>query len=132
MLLGLLLLLPAAAKSKGAPTAPDPEYVSALATANRFLHAWQSQDHETGLLMPTDTAKRHTSEDHLDAFFSPGESVAEGFEITRGKKLKAGRYVFPVALWQTGPGKNRKPRPRFSEIIVVRTGKDDWAIDKLP
>jgi hypothetical protein len=22
--------------------------------------------------------------------------------------------------------------PRFSQIVVVNTGKDDWAIDKLP
>jgi hypothetical protein len=35
-------------------------------------------------------------------------------------------------LWQIVPGKSRKPRPRFSDVVVVRTGKDDWAIDKLP
>lgn len=117
-------------KPKAASSALDPDYVSALATANHFLHAWQIQDHETGVLLLTDAAKQHTSEDHLDAFFSLGESSEESFEITRGKKLGDGRYRFPIALWQTVPGK--KPRPRFSEIVVVRTGKDEWAIDKLP
>ncbi len=130
----LLLSIPCAAKSK--PKSPsnsvDSEYVSALATANRFLHAWQAQDHETGVLLLTDAAKQLTSEDGLDAFFSAGNANEEGFEIARGKKLQAGRYLFPVALWQTIPGKNRKPHAHFSEIIVVRTGKDDWAIDKLP
>jgi len=119
-------------KQKTVPSVVDAEYVSALATANRFLHAWQVQDHETGVLLMTDAAKQHSSEDRLDAFFSAGDSIEEGFEIAHGKKLQAGRYRFPVALWQTISGKNRKPHPRFSEIIVVRTGKDDWAIDKLP
>lgn len=119
-------------KPKTASTVVDPDYVSALATADRFLHAWQTQDHETGVLLLTDAAKQHTSEDHLDLFFSPGESTEEGFEINHGKKLKDGRYVFPVVLWQSIPGKNRKAHPHFSEIVVVRTGKDDWAIDRLP
>jgi len=131
LLLALAMSLPASAKSKAAWT-PDAVYVSALATANRFLHAWQVQDHEAGLLLLTDAAKRQTSEDYLDLFFSSEGSSQEGFEINRGKRLKAGRYEFPVALWHTIPGKNQKPRPRFSEIVVVRTGKDEWAIDKLP
>jgi hypothetical protein len=122
--------LAAKVKPKTASNAFDADYVFALATANRFLHAWQTQDHETGVLLLTDAAKHHTSEDHLDAFFSQRESPDHGFEITRGKKFGDGHYRFPVALWQTVPGK--KTRPRFSEIIVVRTGKDDWAIDKLP
>jgi hypothetical protein len=129
-----LLPLSAFAKTRPRPVSRplDAEYVSALATANRFLQAWQAQDHEAGLLLLTDAAKQHTSEDRLDEFFSPGESAGQAFEITRGKRLRAGRYEFPVALWQTIPGKNRKPTPHFSTIVVVRTGKDDWAIDKLP
>ncbi len=132
----LILLLPSIALAKAKPKTAsgtiDPDYVAALATANRFLHAWQVQDHETGVLMLTDSAKQHLSEDRLDAFFSAGEATAEGFEIARGKKLQAWRYRFPVALWQTVSGKKSKPHSRFSEIIVVRTGKDEWAIDKLP
>ena len=132
----LLTFLPtinwAKSKPKTASAAVDPDYVSALATANRFLHAWQVQDHETGVLMLTDAAKQRVSEDQLEAFFSAGDASAEGFEIARGKKLQPGRYRFPVAFWQSVSGKNRKLHPRFSEIIVVRTGKDDWAIDKLP
>ena len=118
-----------AAKPK---TAIDGEYVSALGAANRFLHAWQVQDHETGVLMLTDAAKRRVSEEALDAFFSAGAAREESFEINRGKRLAPGRYEFPIVLWHTASGKNGKPHPSYSKIVVVRTGKDDWAIDKLP
>src|ERR1700730_1509822 len=83
-----------AAKSKASfAKRSDPGYRSALATANRFLQAWQSQDHETGLLMLTDGAKHHSSEDDLRSFFSSGPDAA--YEIARGKKLKAGATPSP-------------------------------------
>ena len=110
--------------------APDTGYTSALATANRFLQAWQNQDHETGLLMLTDSAKQNSSEDRLEIFFSSGHDAA--YEIARGKKLKAGSYAFPVALFTSVTGAANAARPQKSEIVVVRAGKDEWAIDKLP
>ena len=134
---GLLLCLLAVSPSLSAEAKPssssaaDPDYVSALAAANRLLHAWQSRDHETGLLMLTDAAKHRTSEDRLQQFFSPGPATHRAFEISRGKKLKPGRYTFPVALFEIREDQ-RWIYPRFSQIIVIRTGKDDWAIDKLP
>jgi hypothetical protein len=115
-----------------ASTATDPGYISALAAANQFLHAWQSQDHETGLLMLTDTAKQQTSEDRLRTFFSPGAGVQQAFEISRGKRLKAGRYLFPVVLFEVIPGARQSHHPSYSQIVGIRTGADDWAIDKLP
>ena len=59
----------AAGKGKTSSHVLSREYVEALAAANRFLHAWQSQDHEGGLLMLTDEAKRRASEDRLQKFF---------------------------------------------------------------
>lgn len=118
--------------AKTISTTTDPDYVSALAAANRFLHAWQTQDHETGLIMLTDVAKHQISEDRLLAFFSSGTGAQPAFEINRGKKLKAGRYSFPVVLFDAGSSARKSHSPRYSQIIVVRTGKDDWAIDKLP
>jgi hypothetical protein len=122
------------AKTKHSPPspapAPDPGYASALAAANRFLQAWQNQDHETGLLMLTDVAKQNSSEDRLEVFFSSGRDAA--YEIARGKKLRAGCYAFPVALFTSGTGTANAARPQKSEIVVVRAGKDEWAIDKLP
>ena len=105
----------------------DPVYSVALAAANRFLQAWQVQDHETAIVMLTDAARRHTSSEHLQDFFSPGPQAA--YEIAHGKRLGASQYVFPVVLF----GFNGAPsRPRYCKIIVVRTGKEDWAVDRLP
>ena len=130
--LASLLVTSAAARNKRSSTlpAPDPEYTPALAAANRFLQAWQNQDHETGLLMLTDTAKQKSSEDRLEIFFSSGHDAA--YEIARGKKLKAGRYAFPVALFASPSDPNKSSRPQRSAIVVVRAGTDEWAIDKLP
>ena len=82
--------------------------------------------------MLTDTAKQQTSEDRLRAFFSPGPAVQQAFEVNRGKRLKDGRYSFPVVLFEVKPGTRKSQYPRYSQIVVVRTGADDWAIDKLP
>src|SRR5271166_846944 len=85
--LAWLLPTPAAARNRHSaiPPVPDPEYAPALAAANRFLQAWQSQDHETGLLMLTDAAKQGSSQDQMETFFSSGHHAA--YEIARGKKL---------------------------------------------
>ena len=71
VLVAVVLFPSALAKSKPSPSiaaTSDPGYMSALAAANRFLQAWQNQDHETGLLMLTDDAKQHSSADGLEAF----------------------------------------------------------------
>ena len=128
-----ILFASAASKTRLPPTistGSDPGYVSALAAANRFLQAWQNQDHETGLLMLTDAAKELSSEDRLELFFSSGSDTA--YEIARGKKLKPGRYAFPITLFSSSSATNKSDRPQRSEIVVVLTGKNEWAIDKLP
>jgi hypothetical protein len=123
----------ATAKTRPSPsisTRSDPGYISALAAVNRFLQAWQNQDHETGLLMLTDKAKQNSSQDRLKLFFSSGSGTA--YEIARGRKLKAGCYAFPITLFAFYSGTNESNRRHRSKIVVVRTGKDEWAIDKLP
>jgi hypothetical protein len=111
-------------------TTAERDYVVALATANRFLQAWHSHDQETGLLLLSDSAKQHTSADKLEAFFVADWRTA--YEIGRGQKIKAGRYTFPVSLFEASAGQERRTRLRSFQLIVTRTGKDDWAIDKLP
>lgn len=103
------------------------DYISALSTANRFLQAWQSHDQETGLLLLSDNAKRQTSPDSLEAFFSGRQSA---YEITRGRKLKGTRYCFSIVLFDTAD--SGRPRPHYAELVVSRTGKEDWTIDNLP
>jgi hypothetical protein len=104
----------------------------ALATADRFLHAWQTQDEEAGILLLTDRLKQRTSQDAVQEFFSSGAVTRESFEIGRGKKLGPNRYAFPVALFQKSPGHAHKwMRPQNSGLVVVKAGSD-WAIDQLP
>jgi hypothetical protein len=111
--------------AKPAPLS-DAGYVFALGTANRFLHAWQSGDLETGMVLLSDHARRSYNAVNLEELFSGGSERA--YEINRGKG-HPGRYHFPVVLvTKTGTGLHRT----FSEIVVVDTGKNDWAVDKLP
>ena len=120
-------------KSHTATASPvDRDYVVALSAADRFLHAWQSDDEEAGILMLSDHLKQRTNEDAVHQFFSAGSARAS-YEIGRGHKLSSGRYEFPVVLFQSssqnGP---RWMHPQSSALIIIKSGKSDWAIDKLP
>ncbi len=104
------------------------DYASALAAADHFLQAWQSADPENGIALLTSRTKQATSTDAIEKFFS--NSAPSAFEIGRGKLLKHGRYEFPVVLLDTS--KTNHSRRRSSTIIVLHSGDNDWAIDKLP
>lgn len=107
-------------------TTIDPAYSSALAAANRFLHAWQDHDHEAGILMLADSGRQNASPDSLQSFFSPGPDAA--YEIARGQRVKAGEYEFPLVLF----GSSATPHPRPCKLLIVRAGKADWVVEKLP
>lgn len=127
-----MLAGPSPAKSKAAPSI-ERDYVVALATANDFLRAWQIRDQETGLLLLTDRLKQRTSEQALVNFFLTGTSQRQGYEIGRGKKLAPGRYQFPVSLLQEhAAATSKRMRAPASVLVVIREGKNDWAIDQLP
>jgi hypothetical protein len=112
---------------KNVSRATDPLYGSALAAANRFLHAWQAEDHETGIMMLSDSARQHVSPDRLQSFFSPGPDAA--YEIARGKRVNSAAYAFPVVLFDA----SGTPTHRHAcTVIVTRSGKNEWAVDKLP
>lgn len=116
----------ALAGSRSAP-GPQPGYVSALAAADHFLHAWQSGDLESGMVLLSSHAKEKATTDAVEKFFTNPNPSA--YEIGRGKLLKGGRYEFPVVF--VGVSKNHARR-RFSSILIVDTGGNDWAVDKLP
>jgi len=113
-------------KHHSTATTTDPDYVFALATANRFLHAWQSGDLETGMVLLSDRVRHSQDPEKIEQFFSGDADRA--FEITRGQR-NHGRYRFAIFL-VTAEGS--RVRRRFSEIMVVNTGKNDWVVDKLP
>jgi len=131
----LLNLSAAVATGKSRSTTPpvDHDYVIALATADRFLHAWQTDDEESGILMLTDHLKKQSDEDAVHDFFSSSESARTSYEIGHGRKLAPGRYEFPVALFHASSRNGQRwMRPQPSALVVVKAGKADWAIDKLP
>ncbi len=122
------LLQPLSAKSRPAPTL-DSGYLPALAAADHLLQAWQSGDVENGMVLLTGHAKDAVTTDVVEKFFS--NSGPSAYEIGRGKLLKRGRYEFPVVLVR-GVAAQAHFRRRFSSIVVVNTGNNDWAVDKLP
>ena len=123
----LLLLSPLAAKTRS--SALDPGYVPALAAADHFLQAWQSGDVESGTALLSSHAREAVTSEDVETFFS--QPVPSAYEIERGKLLKRGRYEFPVVL-VARTARGTRPRRHFSSIIVVNTGNNDWAVDKLP
>ena len=123
-----LLLSPLVAKTPAA-RALEPGYVPALAGADHFLQAWQSGDVENGMVLLSTHAKETATTDVIEKFFSNSDPAA--FEIGRGKLLKRGRYEFPVVL-VSGPSNNIRTRRRFSSLVMVDTGKNDWVVDRLP
>ena len=116
-------------KHKAAAPAPaDSNYLFGLSAANRFLAAWQSNDQAAALPLITNRAKQQATEDGVDKLFSGSSTRA--FEITRGRALRQGRYQFSIVLLQADDSGHT--RRRFAELVVVNTGKNDWAVDKLP
>src|SRR6266581_4803676 len=109
-----------------APTPTDPDYVFALATANRCLHAWQTGDLETGMVLLSDRVRHSQDPEKFEQFFSGNSNRA--FELARGQG-SGGRYRFAVVIVTIA---GRRIRRRSSEIIVVNTGKNDWVVDRLP
>ncbi len=126
-LLLVTFTVPSSGKSKTAPPV-DLDYICALATANHFLQAWQTQDQETAVLLLSDRLKQRTPESSLDMLLTSTVSKPQSFEIGRGKKLAAGRYQFPVALFQA---RAKWTHPQNTALVVVKNG-NEWSIDKLP
>ena len=124
-----VVLLLALSAAKTPPSGVDPGYVAALAAADHLLQAWHSGDVENGMALLTGHAKETAGTDDVEKFFSNPEAAA--YEIVRGKAVKRGRYEFPVVLFSRA-ATNPRVRRRFSSIIVVNTGNNDWAVDKLP
>lgn len=114
---------------KRAASENDSEYVLALASADRLLQAWHTQDSETGIAMLTERAKKRASAEGVESFFET--SGSRGYEIVHGRRLRAGMYEFPVVLLSTQAGSGEIHR-HFSSIVVSKTSNNDWAVDKLP
>lgn len=78
-------------------------------------------------MMLSDHAREHVSPDQLQQFFSPAANAA--YEIEHGKRRKSDVYEFPVVLFGTA---NSSKRAYFGQIRIVRAGKDDWMVERIP
>jgi hypothetical protein len=131
-LLTILLSIPAFPRSH--PHSPKQEipsdsgYVFALAAANHFLHAWQTGDLESGMVLLSNGLRHSQNAEQMEDFFSGTSTKIRSFEITRGHG-NPGRYTFPIVL--VTPKGNHITR-KFSEITVIEAGTNDWVVDKLP
>jgi hypothetical protein len=105
---------------------PDPDYVFALSAADRFLHAWQTDDLEAGTVLLSDRVRHSQDPEQFEKFFADG--VDRAFEISRGTGTR-GRYQFAIVLVTVTGTRIRR---RSSAIVVLNTGKNDWVVDKLP
>ena len=79
------------------------------------------------MVLLSDGIRHSQNADKFEEFFS--SATERAFEIRTGRGNR-GRYSFPVVL--VTPRGSSHVKRRFSEIILVETGKNDWVIDKLP
>ena len=131
----LALILASSSYPLSARTRPEPvdrDYLTALAVADKFLNAWQTQDQETAALLLDDHLREPVSEEKLQALFSPPPGTQSAYEIARGRKLALGRYEFPVTLFRVTSASPKWLYPKPTTLVIVRADKDDWLIDKLP
>lgn len=90
------------------------------------MHAWQTGDLESGMVLLSDGIRRSQNADQLEEFFSSGSERT--YEIARAHGHES-RYVFPVVLIIL---RRSHVTRKASEIILVESSKNDWVVDKLP
>ena len=100
------------------------------------MYAWQSCELGNGMALLSDGIRHAQTPGEIERFFSADTDRA--FEIAKGAGNR-GRYSFPVVLvsLKASPGSDppagaKVVSRRSSNIILVRTGKNDWVVDKLP
>jgi len=100
------------------------------------MYAWQAGELGNGMALLSDGIRHTQNAGEIERFFSPEADRA--FEIGKGFGNR-GRYSFPVVLvsLKASPGPDtltsaKMVSRRFSNIVLVNTGNNDWVVDKLP
>ena len=78
------------------------------------------------MVLLSDGVRHSENPDKVEQFFAGTND--RGFEISRGTGNQD-RYRFAVVLVTNQSGRTRR---RSSEMVMVNTGRNDWAVDKLP
>jgi hypothetical protein len=126
----------ASAKQKNGPgTQVDTDYVLALSAANSFLEAWRTRDQERGLALLSPRLREANTEDYWRGLISGVSNPHhQAFEIDDGEKLPDGRFAFDVYLYDHYFGETDEVFPRNSpdQIVLTKTGPEDWRVDEVP
>ena len=117
-----------------ASAAIDQDYVRALSAANQFLFAWETRNQYDGLALLSSKLKNKYPEEYLRSYISGVENPHhQAFEIGRGKRLAAGRFSFPVVLYEHYTGqKETVAHPQALTIVLTQAGSENWLVDELP
>jgi hypothetical protein len=121
-------------KKSKPPEDIDQNYISALASAERFLFAWQTRDASDGLALLSNRLRAAHQTSFLQHYIIGDENPAHAaFEISNGKKLPDGRYAFEVRLFENQRGEFwQGKRPKPSRIVMAASDLDRWLVDELP
>jgi hypothetical protein len=50
-----------------------------------------------------------------------------------GRRLARNRYAFDVILYEDYSGTSyQNERPKPSRVVLVKAGREEWLVDKLP
>jgi len=100
------------------------------------MYAWQAGELGNGMALLSDGIRRAQTAGEIERFFSVETDRA--FEIGKGIRNR-GRYSFPVVLVSLKASSASDPAAeakavsrRSSNIVLVKTGNNDWVVDKLP
>ena len=105
----------------------EAQYLSALATADRFLGAWMNDEPdlaESMLGQPKDTPERD-----IETLITMACPCA--FELKHGKRVRVGSYEFPVVLCGP-PAGNSRIFVKLTSIVISRATDDRWTVEKVP
>ena len=113
----------------------DDEYISALAVADQFCHAWQMGNFRDGkALLSRRLIRRHPEDRLADAIVGVQNPSHVAYEIFGGKRLSDGRIAFKVRLFQRHAGQHadRIEGPAEDLVMVRDEQSGDWRVDEFP
>lgn len=113
----------------------SPDYVFALHTTDRFLHAWLMRDFKDGVNYISDELKQNVPEEQLITFFSGSSNPNHmAYEVVGWRFVDENTMKFHVWLYEyiSNESSNFINQPEPFYIEVVKVDKDKWMVNTLP
>ena len=127
---------PTPARPASRPAAEDfgEDYARALAVADQFCEAWRLGDVAIARLLVSQRLRRLHGDGRLNEALAAAPNANHvGFEISEGRRLGEGRYVFRVRLVRRylGRQEDRIEAPP-GQIVLAAQQDGQWRVDELP